>query len=208
MKIPTTETTQGEGGILDVPGTFHVVINEVLEGQTKKGKAIDGLTVAFEVLDGTEKGKEGKVHTESFFLPTLQDKDTSAAMKLRKITAMAVAGNVLTPEQLGTEAEIPVGEMIGSQMIVKFDHQMELDGEGKYTIPSQYIQVAYSDLFHVDDPAVKAVPKNGEALGLIPKEHRHNEAWFAWKKRVGKQKPAGATQQTAKAGATEADDLF
>lgn len=205
MKIPTTETTQGEGGTLDAPGTYHVVINEVLEGQTKKGKAIEGLTVTFEVLAGTEKGKEGKSHTESFFLPTMQDKETSAAMKLRKITAMAVAGNVLAPEQLGTEAEIPFDSMVGSQMVVKFDHQMEMDGEGNYTVPSRYIQVAYSDLFHVDDPAVKAVPKNADALGLIPKEHRHNEAWFAWKKRKPAQRQAAVAGTT---NGTEASDLF
>lgn len=206
MKVTTTETTQGEGGGLRDAGTYHVVVNEVREGESQKGKPIDGLTVSFEVFDGTTKGQAGKTHTESFFLPTKKDEEKTASMKLRKLTAMAIAGNLMQPEQLGEELDIPFASMVGQQMVVKFDHQMEMDGEGKYTIPSKYIQVSYSDLFHVDDPAVKSVPKNADALSLIDKAHRHPEQWFAWKKKRGAvpaSKPAASS-----VSASDVDDLF
>jgi len=203
MKLQTTESTQGEGGSLSVAGSFHCVITEVLEGLTKKGKAIDGITVTFEVLDGTVQGCAGKSHTESFFLPTSQDNDKNSAMKLRKLTAMAIAGGVMLPKQLGQEIDIPFAEMADRQIVVKFDHQMEKDGNGEYTIPSKYIQVSYSDLYHVDDPAIEAVPKNADALSLIPQELRHNAEWFAWKKpRNGHP----AKRETVTAGSV--DDLF
>lgn len=203
MKISTTETVHGEGGALKQAGTYHVVVNKVAEGESIKGTPIDGLTVVFEVMGGTSEGQQGKTHTESFFLPTLQD--TKPEMKLRRFTAMAIAGNVLKPEQLGTDADIPFIEMIGHQMLVKFNHQMEKDGNGDYTIETEYLQVAYSDLFHVDDPAVKDIPKNADALSIIPKEHRHNAEWFAWKKK----KPT-AKRATVAAGAASSgvDDLF
>lgn len=210
MKISTTETVNGEGGGLDEAGTYHVVVTNVIEGESKKGKPIDGITVTFEVMDGTAKGKTGKTHTESFFLPTSQDKKPE--MKLRKLTALAIAGNVLRPEDLGTEADIPFNSMVGMQMVVKFDHQMEMDGDGKYTIPSQYLQVAYSDLFHVDDPAVKSVPKNNDALSLITKQLRHDDAWFAFKKVKQSHRQAvaqgNATRREPVMSGSAADDLF
>lgn len=212
MKIATTETTQGEGGGLREAGTYHVVVNDVREGESRNGKAIDGLTVTFEVFDGTVKGQGGKTHTESFFVPTLQDDEKKAGMKLRKLTALAIAGNVMQPSQLGAELDIPFASMVGSQMVVKFDHQMEMDGDGKYTIPSKYLQVSYSDMYHVDDPDVSGVPKSADAIGLIPKPHRHDESWFAFKKRRAA-KPVAKSRSPQMAGANanssvSADDLF
>jgi hypothetical protein len=202
MKMQTTETTQGEGGGLREPGTYHVVINDVRERESQKGKPIEGVTVTFEVLDGTVKGQQGKTHTESFFLPTMQDQEKNASMKLRKLTAMALAGNVLQPSELGTEADIPFASMVGKQMVVKFDHQMEKDGEGNNTIPSKYIQVSYSDFYHIDDPAVSAVPKNADALSLVEKSDRHPEAWFAFKKKRGTGQPRPAATASKASDAT------
>lgn len=205
MRISTTETTQGEGGGLREEGTYHCVVTEVFEGESKKGNPIEGVTVTFEVMAGTVEGQAGKSHTESLFLPTMSDKKPE--MKLRKLTALAIAGNVLQPADLGREVDIPFRDMVGSQMVVKFDHQMEMDGNGEYTVKSQYLQVAYSDMFHVDDPAVKAVPKSDDALSLIPDEHRHDEAWFAWKKKPRTHRQAVAAGNAA-AASSVADDLF
>jgi len=205
MKMQTTETTQGEGGGLQAAGTYHVVVNDVREGESRKGTPIDGLTVTFEALAGTVEGQAGKTHTESFFLPTLDDKEKNAAMKLRKLTAMAVAGNIIQPDQLGQEVDIPFAQMVGQQMVVKLEQQMEKDGNGEYTIPTKYVQVSYSDLYHVDDPAVKVVPKNSDALGLIAKTSRHQESWFAWKQ---KKAAAPAASRQPVAAMNGADDLF
>jgi hypothetical protein len=205
MKLQTTETTEGEGGGLRKPGTFHVVVNDVREGESRKGKPIDGLTVTFEVLAGTVDGQAGTSHTETFFLPSLDDNDKNAAMKLRKLTAMAVATNIVQPDQLGQEVDIPFTQMVGQQIVVKLERQMEKDGAGKYTIETEYVQVSYSDLYHVDDPAVKDVPKNADALGLIAKASRHQESWFAWKQ---KKAAAPAASRQPVAAMNGADDLF
>jgi hypothetical protein len=202
------ETTTGEGGGLSTPGTYHVVINEVREGESAQGKPIDGLTITVEVMDGTTKGMSGKTRSESLFVPSLKDQEKEQqtgqpSMPRKKLAALFIAANAMQPDQLGKPVDVDTAAMVGQQCVIKFEHQMEKDGEGKYTVPTQYIQISYSDIFHVDDPDVKAVPKSADALSLIPAEYRHNEAWFAWKKKKVAAKPAMAT-----AGATSVDDLF
>lgn len=203
------ETTQGEGGGLTTPGTYHLVINEVREGESSTGKPIDGLTITVEVLAGTTEGQAGKTRSESLFLPSLKDlekeeKNNGApCMARKKLAALFIATNAMKPEQLGKPVNVDAAAMVGQQCVIKFEQQMEQGGDGKYDVPTQYIQISYSDIFHVDDPDVAAVPKNAEALSLIPFEGRHPEAWFAWKKK----KAGGANGKPAMAGAGSAKDI-
>lgn len=202
------ETTQGEGGGLTTPGTFHCVINDAIEGQTSQGKPIDGITVTFEVLAGTVDGSAGKSRTETLFAPSMKDiekeqKTGTASMPRKKLAALFIAANAMDPTKLGQSVDIDVAKMVGQQVVIKFERQMEKDGEGKYTVETQYIQISYADIFHVDDPAVKDVPKSEDALSLIPPTNRHSESWFEWKKR----KPAKAEPQPV-AAAVNANDIF
>jgi hypothetical protein len=208
------ETTTGEGGGLSTPGTYHVVINEVREGESATGKAIDGLTITVEVLDGTTKGMGGKTRSESLFLPSLKDQEKEQqsgqpSMPRKKLAALFIAANAMQPDQLGKPVNVDTSKMVGQQCVIKFEHQMEKDGDGKYTVPTQYIQISYSDIFHVDDPDVSAIPKSAEALGLIPREFRHDAAWFAWKKKKAGANGANGKPAMAGAGATvTGDDIF
>jgi len=202
------ETTTGEGGGLSEPGTYHVVINDVREGETSQGKPIDGLTITVEVLAGTVANQANKTRSETLFAPSIQDveKETQtgqSGMARKKLAALFIASNVMDPNLLGKSVSIDTSKMVGQQAVIKFDNQMERDGEGKYTVKTQYIHISYSDIFHVDDPAVKDIPKNAEALALIPKEHRHSADWFGWKKK----KPGQVKPQMAAASVSD-DDLF
>lgn len=189
------ETTTGEGGGINEPGTYHVVINDVREGETSQGKPIDGLTIMVEVLAGTVNGQANKTRSEALFTPSMKDieRETQSGepgMARKKLAALFIATNIMDPNQLGKSVSVDTAKMVGQQCVITFAHQMERDGEGKYTIATKYIQISYSDIFHVDDPAVKDVPKNPEALALIGKEHRHVGDWFGWKKkRPGQVKP-------------------
>lgn len=202
------ETTQGEGGGLTTPGTFHCVINDVVEGQTSQGKPIDGITVTFEVLAGTVDGQAGKTRTETLFAPSIKDeereqKSGSPSMARKKLAALFIASNVMDPTKLGQAVNVDVAMMVGQQVVIAFERQMEKDGNGKYTVETQYIQISYADIFHVDDPDVKDVPKNEDALSLIPAAKRHGEEWFAWKK-----KKAAPAERQPVAAAVSADDIF
>ena len=210
MTFEAPATIEGGGGFLEEAGTYHVVINEVLEGQSSKGAPIDGITVTFEVLAGTSKGQESKTKQESLFAPSLKDvekeqKNGSPCMARKKLGALLIATNLMDPAKLGQPINFEPSEMIGRQIVIKFDHQKEMDGEGKYTVETKYLQISYSDIYHVDDPAVASVPKNADALSLIPAEHRHDEAWFGWKKRKANGTPA---KREAVAAGNVADDLF
>ncbi|TWT65645.1 DUF669 domain-containing protein [Crateriforma conspicua] len=204
------ETTQNEGGATNEPGTYHVVVTETKEGESSKGKPIDGVTVAVEILAGTVDGQQGKSHTESFFAPDLSQDESKQNNAKRKLAALFIAGGVMQPEQLGKPAKIEVGQMNGRQMVMKLERRMDKDEKtGKWNVPTNYVQVAYSDIFHVDDPEVSAVPKNAEALALIPADQRHKADWFAWKK-SGKRTGASVVQSPSAAGSMEsqAADLF
>lgn len=212
MKFDAPETTQGGGGFLEEVGQYHFVVTEALDGQSSKGTPIDGLTVTFEILAGTTAGQEGKNKQESLFLPSAKDiakeqKDGTPCMARKKLGALLIATDLMKPEQLGQPVNVNVEDMVGRQGVITFEKDMEMDGEGKYTIEGKYLRIRYSDIFHVDDPAVKAVPKSADALSLIPPERRHKEDWFAWKKNKSKQ-----PRQTASAGASNgsvnAADIF
>lgn len=210
MSFEAPATIEGGGGFLEEAGQYHVVINEVLEGQSSKGTPIDGITVTFEVLAGTVKGQESKTRQESLFAPSLKDvereqRDGSPCMARKKLGALLIATNLMDPANLGKAINFEPSEMVGRQIVIKFEKQKEQDGEGKYTVETKYLQISYSDIFHVDDPAVAAVPKNADTLSLIPADHRHNEAWFAWKKRKTNGTP---TKREAVAAGNVADDLF
>jgi hypothetical protein len=202
------ETTQGEGGGLNTPGTYHVVINDAIEGQTSQGKPIDGLTVTVEVLAGTVKDMVGKTRSETLFAPSMKDvekeeKTGTAGMSRKKLAALFIASNAMDPNQLGKPVNVDVASLVGQQCVIKFERQYEKDGNGEYTIETKFIQISYSDIFHVDDPSVKDVPKSAEALSLIPPGNRHNEGWFEWKKK----KVAAAKRQPV-AAAAEANDIW
>ena len=202
------ETVSGGGGFLNEPGTFHMVINNLVEGEGPKGTPIDGITVTFEVLAGTAQGQENKIKQDSLFKPSLQDlareeKDGTACMARKKLAAFFIATNLLDPANLGKPVEINTSEAIARQLIVKYGWKMEKDGNDKYTVQTDKLEISYSDIFHVDDPQVKDIPKNAEALALIPKEHRHSADWFGWKKK----KPGQVKPQMAAASVSD-DDLF
>ena len=132
MTFEAPATIEGGGGFLEEAGTYHVVINEVLEGQSSKGAPIDGITVTFEVLAGTSKGQESKTKQESLFAPSLKDvekeqKNGAPCMARKKLGALLIATNLMDPAKLGQPINFEPSEMIGRQIVIKFDHQKEMD---------------------------------------------------------------------------------
>lgn len=205
FEFDAPETTKGEGNAIGEPGTYHVCVTDVMEGESSKGKPIDGVTIAMDILSGTTPGQEGKSHTESYFSPDMSQEEKRQEAAKRKLAALFIAGGVLQPAQLGRPAKIEVADMVGRQFVIKLERRMDKDeATGKWDVPTKYVQTAYSDIFHIDDPEVAAVPKNEDALSMIPTELRKPEAWFDFKK---KKTSRPAAKQTQPAG-SGADDLF
>jgi len=204
MNFEAPEDIQGDGGnYLTEPGTYHVVITAVKDGLGPKGGAIDGFTFEMDVLAGTADGCSGKTHTECLFAPNLTKSEDNQTMSKRKLAAFFIATGVMTPDQLGKAVSIDVKKAEGAQLLIKLERQMlKNESTGKYDVPTKFLQISYSDMFHVDDPAVKDVPKNKDALGMIDKIDRHDESWFAFKAKKG-----SAKKEMVAASTSDFDDL-
>ena len=192
-----------DGNRIGEPGTFHLVITSVKEGEGPSGKPIDGFTFEADVLGGTVEGCAGKAHRETLFAPNLSGSDAAQAMARKKLAAFFIATGVMIPDQLGKSVDIDVDKAIGKQLIVDLERQKDKDEKGKYTIPTKYVQTAYANIYHVDDPDVKDIPKNAEALGMRDDADKHGPEWFAFKAKKGAQ----PTPAAAGASGDQFDDL-
>lgn len=191
----------GDSNRLSEPGTYHLVITDIREGEGPNGKACDGFTFEADVLAGTTEGCVGKTIKETLFQPNMKGTEDSQRMSRKKLAAFFIATDVMNPNQLGRSVAIDVEAAKGKQLIVEFDRQKDKDEKtGKYTIPTKYIQVAYANIYHVDDPDVKDIPKNADALGCRDDSLKHDSDWFAFKDKT--KKLAKQSKQPAMAGAS------
>lgn len=173
-----------EGNFLAKPGQYHLTIANVAEGVGPKGKPIDGFCVTVLVLTGTSPGQKGKVANIMFFAPKLSSKDGGAFLR-RKMTAFGIAANLIDPSALGKRVSLELKDAINHQVIAKFESSKADDGR-------EYIDLAYADIWHVDDPRCETVPKDASAITLIPREFRRGREWFAFLKSEPKQNQNGS----------------
>ena len=194
MEMP--EEMGGGGNFLNEPGTYHCAVTSVLEGTGPKGGIIDGFTIGLDVLAGTVAGQEHKVFNLTLFNARLDQSDGAKKWARLKQAAFVIAANVVTPAQLGQRVSVDLQRAIGQQIVLKLELQ-----EGK-----EYLDLSYSDIWHVDDPRCEKVPKNMAAIAMIPTAMRHEKAWFDQLK--PKKSPAGGSgngqRQTAAAGTSTA----
>jgi len=184
FKHQTGDDFSGGGSFLRDPGTYHVCVVDVDENPSKRdGSLIDNAAfrIHLEVLAGTVGGQEGKSTDVIFFYPKVQSKNEGAfARKLMDRYFLAVG--LVTEADKAKELEIDLQMAKGRHFIVKLEHDDE----------QKYLRVAFADIFHVDDPAVKEVPKNQAAMAM-------SAPWrLAGAKAAGKPAAKGAGSVPAK----------
>jgi hypothetical protein len=172
------------GGVyIDQPGSYHFVVDNALEpGAANEPAAKFECTC----LSGTVEGCAGKRWDLGLFAPDRSKDDGD--QKTRKLnTAFFVAVDLFDPRQLGQEREIKVEEAIGRQFLVQLERKMDKNKDtGKYDVPSKFLRVAYTNIYHVDDPLGKAIPKDEEALGMLNQSLRHPESYFDFRSKGSK----------------------
>jgi len=195
MKVnaPKGEDLQGGGDGLRTPGTFHFLITNIRSGLSVNDKPLDGFTSECKVLSGLADDKsdqKNKTIALAFFSPNLAKDTAEQAAKTEKLnTAFFIATNCLLPSQLGQD-DLDIDENLanGAQFVAKMQHKRVktgVDANGKDIWGddlSAPVQIAFSDVFHVDDPAVAKIPKNADAIAMIEPKHRHKADWFDFKK--------------------------
>jgi hypothetical protein len=161
----------GESQFLNEPGTYHCVITTVHEGEGPKGGQIDGFSVGLSVLDGTTKGQEDKQINLCFFSPNLDKSESSNAWARKRQTAFAVAAELIDLAKVGGKVNVNLDDAVGCQIMVNLETN-EYQGRSN-------LQVAYANIYHVDDPRAAKFPKKNEAIELIPKQMRRPAEYFA-----------------------------
>lgn len=204
MKVDTSDNLDSSN-ILSAPGTYHMMVTDTKEHiDTKEGER-DGFTVCGQVLAGTDPNAVGNT-IELTFWPPDYSRDAKSVDATKKVnTAILVALNLIDPTKMGEEKEIELSEANGSQFVVTMERKMDKDpNTGKYTVETKFLRIRFHDVYHVDDPAVETIPKDADALSLIPKEKRHDASWFSWKDN-GKVRPAVQATKQASTSAKTSD---
>lgn len=187
--LSAPEEMQGGGAYLEEPGTFHLIINEVRDGCGPNGNPIDGFSIECEVVAGTVEGCAGKKVGLTVWKPNLTKSEKVIAMSRRIASAFFIATDLTNPNALGKQATIDVNRAQGRQFIARLAVQNDKEGN-----PTKFLQFNYSDIYHVDDPEVAAIPKDADALSIVAKEFRHPEDYFAFKaKKKPQAKPVATT---------------
>lgn len=188
------------GGFLSEPGTYHVCVTDATESPTNKsGALIDNAAfrVAVEVLAGTVAGQEHKTQDLLFFHPKATDKNEGAFAR-KKIDRFLLAVGLVSDEDKDKDLDIDITKCVGRQFVVKLEHDEE---------SQKFLRVAFADIFHVDDAAVKAVPKNEDALRLIPAAMRRIGNQPVKKEKPAKPQPATAATAAPATATEEWSDL-
>ena len=135
---------------------------------------MEGFRVDFAVLDGTVAGQKDKQFDIMFFKPKLTDKNGGEFAK-RKQARFAIATGILPRSEPGKRVTVDLQKANGRQLVVELEHQKDQQ-TGQ---PTKFVQLAWANIHHVDDPAVAKVPKDATALALLPAELRKNPQDFA-----------------------------
>jgi hypothetical protein len=161
MKFTQADTLESNSNYAKKPGKYHVVVTEYLENPPgQNDEPIEGaLKLTCEIAAGTEASEVGKICQTTFYPPSETHSD-KGAFALKRLTAMFVAlGGEFKP---GEETEITQDVVLGRQMVVELSEQTSKKSQKKY------LDFAYSNTFHVDDPVVASVPKNKDYIDMIP----------------------------------------
>lgn len=184
------EELAGGGSYLSEPGTYMLNVLQVREGQGPKGNEINGFSVLLEVVAGTNAGHEGETLNLTFWQPKLDQSERAQAMDRRKITAFLVATNQLDPQHPKSTFEL--ADSVGEMVVAKLVPQQDKDGNDS----DKYLQLNYSDIWHIDDPDCPSIATPPGTLDGLPPQSRKPQEFFAFK---AKKKPASRAPQVSSA---------
>lgn len=191
------EDLGGESLRLESEGIFHFLIEDIYEGMLPDGKTPirnGGMSVRLQVLHGEHKGKKTSF---TMYDPNTSHKDGGAKAK-EKQSAFCVAANLLTFDQVnGQNITLDEQAARAHQIIAEVRYPRDDDGNKKVNEKgNSYLELHYSNVYHVDDPRVAKVEKDQTMIGLIDSKYRHiDESYFA--SVAGKNKPAAPKQNSA-----------
>lgn len=170
----------GGGNFLREPGKFHFVATKMDESPSwPSGEPIDGYKVVGEVLADTKGGQCIGQEAEIIFSnPNPLHKD-GGAFGRKKIAACMVALGFAGPVNMGKSIDADLEEGIGRQFFAELELRKDESGEVYLTARGNTVlELAFANIYHVDDPAAKNYPRDEASLAAIPAAHRITDPAF------------------------------
>lgn len=192
MQFQFEQPADAEGSdlpYLTKPGFYHVFITEQDPAPMNRDKSsyIDGLRVTFTVLAGTHMDQYEKTFEETFIKGNVNQKDKGNFCN-RKLFKLFSAVCLIQQHVPGQQTALDTELLLGRQCVIELE---EKPNSANAKNPNgTHIEFKSDHVWHVDDPAVKDVPKHLEALKQIPQELRRHPSSF---------KTEGSTTATATA---------
>ena len=206
MKMPSKVGGSGEAWLAKA-GVYHVQIIHSTEQPTKKnGELIDGWGIKGKVL--TQGDEENKQFELTFYNARVTDTEEQQERSIRKQASLLIAAGLVTEAQMEQEVDFNVADLTNRQVIVDLEMYKPKDKD------KEYLQLKFDRVFHIDDPRMKAVPKNADAVKLLPATWRRKPESFDLEKLGGKPVAANGTNGNgsgnagASGGGVDLDDLL
>lgn len=196
ISFDAPEEISGGGNFLTEPGSYHLLIKDIRAGQNGSDDMVDGIWTELEVLAGEHAGKK---ITMTLYNGNISHKD-SGEFARKKQAAFLIAANILTPAQLGQKVSIDVSQGNGHQVCCVLELGQPSAKTGK-----RYLEIHYTDVFHVDDPRAEKIAKDADGLALIDAQFRRAADFFA--PLVAKKTPANGSAKSTSAKQDDFSDL-
>jgi hypothetical protein len=167
-EVDLPDSFDQESNFLSEPGTYHLAVLVVDEQPVSNaGQPLNGFRASCSVLDGTIQGQQRREIDLMFFAPKATDKN-GGEMAKKKIARFAMATGIISNPQPGQRVTLDLQAAAGRQFVAELERQKDkTTGE-----PTRFLQLAWANIWHVDDPEVRDVPKSAQALALLPSELR------------------------------------
>lgn len=179
MTMQMPKKVQGAGKAwLDRPGTYHCSISDVQEQATDKDeKPLNGFKVQLAVLDGTVRDsvgctERGKVFDLILFHPDSTKSESAQEWAVRKQAAFIIAAGLVTEKQLGEQVSFDLNHAKDRQIIIS------LNRSDRSTDTKTFLELAFADIFHIDDPRTEKFPKDAAAIRILPQSMRRDPKSF------------------------------
>jgi hypothetical protein len=162
---------------LKAKGIFHFAVTAVDPNPVSQaGQQLPGIKVTLAVMGGTDPAQLNKQWDVVLFQGTAEDKETTRDLNNRRLDrffeAVGIQKHVITGSDGRKRVRIDDPMLaVGRQFIGETEPWLKDNGKTQ-------MGWAWDNLYHVDDPRVKDVPRNQEAIALIPQSLRRQASSF------------------------------
>lgn len=191
MQFQFEQPPEGEDrpAFLSKPGFYHVAVmaqNPQPIGSNQQ--YIDGLEITFGVLAGTHPDQFDSSFESTFIKGNKNHSDGGRFCNLKLFKLFNALG-LLGEHVPGQQTTLDTARAVGRQCVIEVEAKK--NSEKAKNPEGFHIEFKGAQVFHVDDPAVKDVPKHPQYMAVIPKELRRDASTFK------KEAPAGNAAASA-----------